>query len=111
MVGGQPGDGIPGCVLVLESQLELLKEVVPGSKGYGGACDGILSEGISPGRGRPFGYIQEGKGDLLRIIAVRRLIDCKVELDGVHPRDSHFIGAIEGLGFAKLKFGGFDSGR
>ena len=30
-------------------------------------------------------------------------VDHKIELDGVHPGDSHFIGAIEGFRFAELK--------
>ena len=29
----------------------------------------------------------------------------------MYPRDCHLIGAIEGFGFAKLKFSGFDGGR
>ena len=51
MMGGQPGDGIPSCVLVFEHCLEFLEKVVPGSKGDGGAIDGIFLEGISPGQG------------------------------------------------------------
>ena len=110
VMGGQPGNGIPSSVLVFESQLELLKEVVPGSKGYGSAVDSILPEGFSPGLGGSFGHVQESEGDFLRIITVRRFVDCKVELDGVHPGDCCFVGAIEGLGLAELKLSWFDSG-
>ena len=56
-VGGQPGDSIPGCVLVFKGLLELFKEVVPGSEGDGGAVDGILMEGVSPGQGRSFSHV------------------------------------------------------
>ena len=56
-VGGQPGNGFPGCVLVFKGQLELLEKVVPGSEGYGGASNGVLSEGICPGQGRSLGHI------------------------------------------------------
>ena len=110
MVSGQPGDGVPSRVLVFKSLLELLEKVIPGSEGYGCVSDGVLPEGICPGQSRPFGHIQEGEGDFLRVCVVRSLIDYEVELDGVHPQDSHFIGAIEGFGFAELEFSRFDSG-
>ena len=110
-MGGQPGDSIPGHILVFKSLLELFEKIIAGSKGYSGASDGILLEGIGASRGRPFGHIQEGKANFLRIVAVGCLVDCEVELDGVHPGDSHFIGAIEGFGFAELEFGRFDSSR
>ena len=110
MVGGQPGDGVPGCVLVFEGLLELSKKVVPGPEGNSGTVDGVLPEGFSPGLGGSLGHIRESKGDFLCVVAVRGLIDCKVELDGVHSRDSRFIGAIEGLRLAELQFGRFDNG-
>ena len=75
-MGGQPGDGVPGSVLVFEGCLELLEKVVPGSKGDSCAIDGVLSEGVGPGQGRPFGHVREGEGDLLRIVVVERLVDC-----------------------------------
>ena len=109
-MSGQPGDSVSGCVLVLKGLLELLKKVIPGSKGNGSAVDGVLPEGISPGQGRLFGHVQEGEGDFLHIIVVGGLIDCEIELDGVHPGDGHFVGAIEGFGFVKLKLSGFDCG-
>ena len=56
-MGGQPGDSIPGCVLVFKGLLELFKEVVPGSESDGGAVDGILMEGVSPGQGRSFSHV------------------------------------------------------
>ena len=110
-MGGQPGDSVPGCVLVFERHLELLEKVIPRSEGNSGAIDGIFSEGVSPGQGRPFGHVQEGEDDPLHVIVVRLLVDCQVELDGVHPGDSRFVGAIEGFGFAELKLSRFDSGR
>ena len=84
-VGGQPGNGIPSCVLMFKGLLELFKEVVPGSKGDGSAVDGVSSEGFSPGLGRSFSHIRESKSDFLHVVAVRGLVYCKVELDGVHP--------------------------
>ena len=96
---------------MFECQLELLKKVIPRSKSNSGAVDGILLEGVSPDQGRSFSHVQESKGDFLHIIVVGGLVDRKVELDGVHPGDRRYVEAIEGLGFAKLKLSGFDSGR
>ena len=48
LLGREPGDGVPGSVLVFESCLELLKEVVPGSKGDGCTNDCFFLEGICP---------------------------------------------------------------
>ena len=77
---------------------------IPGSKGYSGASDSILPESVSPGQGRSFGHIQEGKRDFLYVRVVGGLVDCEVELGRMHPGDSCVIGAIEGFGFAKLEF-------
>ena len=96
---------------MLKGLLEFLEKVILGSEGDGGTIDGVLPEGVSPSQGRPFSHVQEGESNFPHIVVVGCLIDCKVELDGVHPQDGHFIGAIEGCGFAELKFGGFDSGR
>ena len=57
VMGGQPGNGIPSCILVLKGQLEPFKKVVPGSKGNSGAIDGILLEGVGPGQGRSFSHV------------------------------------------------------
>ena len=96
---------------MFEDLLELLKKVVPGSESNSGAINGILPEGFNPSLGRSFSHVRESRGDFLHVIAVGSLVYCKVELDGVHPEDSHFIGAIEGLGFAELEFSRFDDGR
>ena len=42
---------------MFEGLLELLKKVIPGSEGNGGAVDGIFPEGVGPGQGRSFGHI------------------------------------------------------
>ena len=110
-MGGEPGDGIPGGVLVFKGLLEFPEEVVPGSEGYGGTNDCIFSEGISPGQGGPFGHVQEGEHDFLCVGVIGFFINHKVKLDGVHPQDGSVVGAIEGFGFANLELSGFDSGR
>ena len=96
---------------MFERCLELLEKVVPHSKGNGGAVNGVLPEGVGPGQSGSFGHIREGEGNLLCIIVIGRLVDCEVKLDGVHPGDSRFVRAIEGLGLAELELGRFDSGR
>ena len=102
-MGGQPGDGIPSCILMLKGFLESSKEVVPGPEDHGSAGNCIFLESISPGQSRPFGHVQESKGNFLCVHVVGCFIDCKVELNGVHPGDHHLIGAIKGFGFAKLQ--------
>ena len=96
---------------MLEGFLELLKKVVPGSKGNSSAVDGIFPESFDPSLGGSFGHIRESKGNFLCIVAVRGFIYCKVELDRVHLGNSHFIRAIEDFGFTELEFSGFDYGR
>ena len=59
---------------------------------------------------RPFGHIQESKGNLFHIGVVECLVDHEIKLDGMHPGDCHFIGAIEGFEFAKLELGRFGRG-
>ena len=110
VMGGQPRDGVSGSVLVFEHCLELLKKVVPRSKGNSSAVDGVLPEGVSPGQGRPFSHIREGEGDLLCVVVAGCLVDCEIKLDGVHPGDSCFVGAIEGFGFAELELSRFGGG-
>ena len=107
VMGRQPGNGVPGCVLVLKSLLELLKEVVPTSKGDGGVRDGVFSESVCPSQGRPFGHVGQGKRDFLCISIIGFLIYHKVELDGMHLGDCSLIGAIEGFGFSELELGRF----
>ena len=60
---------------MLKGFLELSKEVLPGSKGYGSAGDSILLEGIGPGQGGSFGHIQEGEGNFLHVSIIGCLID------------------------------------
>ena len=50
MMGRQPGNGVPCGILVFKGLLELLEEVVPAFKGYGGVRDGVFSEGVCPGQ-------------------------------------------------------------
>ena len=74
-MGREPGDGVPGCVLVFERRLELFEKVVPCSEGNSGAVDGVLPEGVGPGQSRPLGHVREREGNPLRVVVVRFLVD------------------------------------
>ena len=109
-MGGEPGDSIPGSILVFKSVLEFPKEVIPGSESHGGASDCVFTESVSPGQSRSFNHVGEGEQNFLHIVVIGFFIDCKVQLDGVHLQDGGFVGAIEGFWFAELELGGFDDG-
>ena len=107
MVGGKSGNSILNSILVFECGLEFSKEVIPSSEGHGGTGDGFFMEGVCPGQGRFFGHVQESEDDFLHVSVIGFFIDAEVKLDGMHPGDGHFVGAIEGFGFAELKFSRF----
>ena len=94
---------------MFKSQLELLEKVIPALKDYSSTRDGILLEGVSSGQGGLFGHVRESKSNSLSIGVIGFFVDCEIELDGVHPRDCCFIGAIEGSRLAKLEFSRFSS--
>ena len=106
-MGRQPGNGVSSHILVFESLLEPFKEVIPGSKSHSCVRDSILSKGVSPSQDGPLSHVGEGKCNLLCIGVIGFFVYCKVELDGVHPGDCCFIGAIEGFGFSKLELSWF----
>ena len=68
-------------------------------------------KGVSLDQDGPFGHISESKHNFFCVSVIGFLVDCEVELNGIHPGDYSFIGAIKGLGFAKLKVNRFDCGR
>ena len=55
--GGQPGDGIPGDVVVFKRGVELRDKVGESSEGECSPRDGALAEGHSPSKGRSFGHV------------------------------------------------------
>ena len=63
--GGEPSNSIAGDVMVFECGFKLLDEVREGFSGDDATRDGILSEGSSPRKGRPFGHVGQGEGDFL----------------------------------------------
>ena len=73
---------------MLEGLLELLEKVVPGSEDDSSAIDDVLPEGFGSGLGRSFSHVRESKGDFLRVVTVRGLVDREVELDGIYPGDT-----------------------
>ena len=101
-LGGKPGDGVPGDVVVLERSVELCDEVSESPKGKCCSRDGALAKGRCPGKGRSFSHIREGESDLFVIIVVNRFVDEEIKLHGVQPVLGFFVGAIE-------RFGGADA--
>ena len=86
--------------MVFKCGVELCDEVSEGSEGKRCSRDGALAEGRCPGKGRPFGHVREGKGDLFVIIVVNRLVDKEVKLHSMQPVLRLFIGSIKRLGGA-----------
>ena len=86
--------------MVFKCGVELRNKVSEGSEGKRCSRDGTLAEGRCPGKGRPFGHVREGEGDLFVVIVVDRFVDEEVELHSVQPVLRFFIGSIERLGGA-----------
>ena len=106
-LGGKPGDGVPGNIVVFKRSLELCDEVGKGTKGECGSRDGALAKGRCPGKGRPFGHVREGESDLFVVIVVDRFVDKEVKLHSVQPVLGFFIGSVERFGGADAQFRGF----
>ena len=106
-LGGKPGDGVSGDVMVFECGFELRNEVGEGTHGYGGSCDSVLSERGCPGEGRSFGHVGEGEGNHLAIGIIDFFIDKEVEAYCVQPLDGFVIGPIEGFRCSDTEFGRF----
>ena len=87
---------------MLKRSVELCDKVSEGSEGERGSRDGALAEGRCPSKGRPFGHVREGEGDLFVIVIVDRLIDKEIELHSVQPVLGFFVISIE-------RFGGADA--
>ena len=101
-LGGKPGDGVPGDVVVLKRGVELRDKVSESSEGERCSRDGALAEGRCPGKGRPFGHVREGKSDLFVIVIINRFVDKEVELHGVQPMLRLLIRSVERLGGADV---------
>ena len=84
-LGGKPGDGVPGDVVVFKCGVELRDEVSESSKGKRCSRDGALAEGRCPGKSRSFSHIRKSESDLLIVIVVDRFVDKEVKLHGVQP--------------------------
>ena len=65
---------------MFECLLEFLKEVIPGSKSYGNAVDGIFSEGVCLCQGGSFSHVRKGECNPFSVSVIRFLIDCEIEL-------------------------------
>ena len=74
-LGGKPGDGIPGDIVVLKRGVELCNEVSKSPEGKHCSRDSALAKGRCPGKGRSFGHVGEGEGDLFVVIIIDRFVD------------------------------------
>ena len=74
MLGREPGDGIAGGVMVFEHGFKLLDEVKEGPNGDDSTRDCILLKSGSPGEGRSFGHVGQGKGDHFVVVIIHLLI-------------------------------------
>ena len=101
-LGGKPGDGVPGDVVVFKRGVELRDKVGESSEGKRCSRDGALAEGCCPGKSRSFGHIGESKSDLLIVIVIDCLVDKEVELHSVKPVLGLLVRSIE-------RFGGTDA--
>ena len=94
----KPRDGVPSDVVVFKRGVELRDKVGESSKGKRCSRDGALAEGRCPGKGRPFGHVREGKGNLFVVVVVDRFVNKEVELHSVQPVLGFFIGAVKCFG-------------
>ena len=101
-LGGKPGDGVSGDVVVFKRGVELCDKVSESSEGEHCSRDGALAKGRCPGEGRPFSHVRKSKSDLLIVIVIDRFVDKEVELHSVQPMLGFFVGSIE-------RFGGADA--
>ena len=97
-LGGKPGNGVPGDVVVFERGVELRDKVGESSEGKRCSRDGVLAKGRCPGKGRPFSHVREGKSDLLIIIVVNRFVDEEIKLHGMQPVLGLFIRPVKCFG-------------
>ena len=84
-LGGKPGNGVPGDIMVFERGVELRDEVSKSSKGKCCSRDGALAKGCCPSKGRPFSHVREGESDLFVVVVVDRFVDKEVKLHGMQP--------------------------
>ena len=84
-LGGKPGDGVPGDIVMFERGVELRDEVCESSEGKRCSRDGALAKGRCPGKSRPFSHVRKSKGDLLIVIVIDRFVNKEVKLHSVQP--------------------------
>ena len=84
--------------MVFECRVELGDKVSESSKGERCSRDSALAEGCGPGKGRPFGHVREGEGDLFIIIVVDCFVDEEIELHSMQPVLGFLIGSVECFG-------------
>ena len=99
-LGRQPGDGVPGDVMVFERGIELCDKVSESSEDERGARDAALAKGRGPGEGRPFGHVGESEGDLFVVSIIDRFVHEEIKLHSVQPVLRFVVGSVERFGNA-----------
>ena len=97
-LGGKPGDGVPGDIVVLECGVELRDKVSEGSQGKRSSRDGALAKGCCSSKSRSFSHVREGESDLFVVIVVNRFVDKEIKLHGVQPVLRLLIRSVECFG-------------
>ena len=105
--GGKPGDGSSGDIVVFECGFELSDKVGECAHGYGGSCDGLLSECGGPCESGSLGHVGKGEGNHFVVGVVDFLINEKVEACGVQPLGGFIIGSIKGFRCSDTEFSRF----
>ena len=110
-LGGKPGDGSSGDFMVFECSFEFSDKVGERAHGYGGSCDGVLSERGGPCEGRSFGHVGKGEGNHFVVGVVDFVFDEGVEVYSVQPLGGLVIRSVKGFWCSDTEFGGFRGGH
>ena len=100
-IGGKPSNGGSCNIMVFERSFEFSNDVRESAHGYGGSCDGVLSEGGSPCEGGSLSHVGKGEGNHFVIGVVDFVIDEEVEVYSVQPLGRFVIGSVKGFRCSK----------
>ena len=109
--GGKPGDGGYSDVVVFECSFELHNKVGEGAHGYGSSCNGVLSEGGSPCKGKSLGHVGKGEGNYFVVGVIDFVIDKEVEAYSVQPLGGLIVRSVKGFQCSNVEFSGFRGGH
>ena len=79
--------------------------------GYGGSCDGVLSERGGPCEGGSFGHVGKGEGNHFVVGVVDFVFDKEVEVYSVQQLGGLVIRSVKGFRCSDMEFSGFRGGH